>query len=83
MAIMTREELEKAAKRGMPVQYTDRARGFSLVGQIGAIIDRYRAGGSYLQVELKDVHANSVYICDPAAISLWDGSVDKHKEYSI
>ena len=77
MAIMSREELERAAKRGMPVLYEDRARGYKAVGQIGAIIDRYRAGSSYLQVELKDVHANSVCICDPTMISLWDGSVDK------
>lgn len=70
---MTPEELERAAERGLPVLYEDKIRGFRTTGQITAVIHRYVNGEKVLRAEVKRIHENSVIICSPDALSLWDG----------
>ncbi len=78
--MLNREELKRAAERGLPVLYEDRVRGFKTTGQITAIIDRYENGERALRVEVKEINKNSVIICVPEALSLWNGSTDNSSE---
>lgn len=80
---MDRTELERAAIEGLPVVYESRVHGYRILGQVTAVIDRYALGGSFLSAELKDIYANSSYLCDPRELSVWDGCVDKSAKIEV
>ncbi len=71
--MLTHEELERAARKGLPVLYEDKVRGFKTTGQITAVIHRYVNGERVLRAEVKKIHENSVIVCSPDSLSLWDG----------
>ena len=73
---MERDELRRVARDGIPVIYRSKAYGYRILGQVTAIIERYIKGRVYLRAELKDIRANSVYICDPEELEIWDGTVE-------
>ena len=72
---MNESELRHAAENGIPVVYENKLSGYRIIGQVTAVIQRYSRNSTAFRAELKDINSNSIYVCDPNELKIWDGYV--------